>query len=196
MLEGKPQYRIQGFNSDDLKMTLTPLSQLNVSRHTIPAWKLTPNTSIVKKPLLVYHSAFSGSSASASAIESHFSKVGAVVPQWRYTMYSTSHFHTTSHEVLGISSGSAKLCFGHEDNPDRVIETVKKGDVVLVPAGTAHRLMEDIDGGFEMVGCYPKGSNWDMCYGKSGEEDKIKGIERLKWFEKDPVYGAEGPALD
>jgi len=59
----------------------------------------------------------------------------------------------------------------------------------------AHRLLDDIDGGFTMVGSYPKGKGWDMCYGKEGEEDKVNGIEALGWFERDPIYGDEGPSL-
>jgi uncharacterized protein YjlB len=98
--------------------------------------------------------------------------------------------------VLGIANGRARLCFGHEDNPDRVEEIVARGDVVVIPAGVAHRLMEDLEGGFQMVGCYPKGCGWDMNYGKEGEEENIKGIETLKWFEKDPVYGDDGPAVN
>jgi len=128
---------------------LTPLKDLKVLKHQIPAHGLTPNTSIQNKPLLIYRSAFL--SPSASHIESHLSSVGVVSPQWRYTMYSTSHFHSTSHEVLGIASGKAKLCFGHEDNPKKVEETLTKGDVIVVPAGVAHRLLEDLEGGFEMV---------------------------------------------
>lgn len=175
---------------------VTPLSQLRVSKHMIPAHGLTPNTSIMNKPLLIYHSAF-GANTSASQIESHLNSVGVVSPQWRYTMYSTSHFHSTSHEVLGISNGEARLCFGHEDNPKRVEAVVTKGDVIVVPAGVAHRLLEDLRGSFEMVGSYPIGCNWDMCYGKKGEQSKIDGIRQLKWFEgQDPVYGKQGPVLD
>lgn len=66
-------------------------------------------------------------------------------------MYSTSHFHSTSHEVLGIADGRARLCFGHEDNPEKVEEIVSKGDLVIIPAGVSHRLLHDIEGGFEMV---------------------------------------------
>ena len=110
-------------------------------------------------------------------------------------MYSTSHFHSTSHEVLAICNGEAKLCFGHEDNPERFESEVTKGDVVVVPAGVAHRLMEDLEGGFQMVGCYPPGKQWDMCYGKKGEEGKISQIKSLGWFDRDPIYGNEGPAL-
>lgn len=110
-------------------------------------------------------------------------------------MYSQSHFHSTSHEVLCVANGSAKCCFGHEDNPDRVEPTLSAGDVIIVPAGVSHRLLEDL-GGFQMVGSYPYGFNWDMCYGKPGEEDKVKAIAGLSWFEKDPIYGEKGPALD
>ena len=173
---------------------LTPLKDLKILKHQIPAHGLTPNTSIQHKPLMIYKSCFP-SSVSASQLESHFTATGVVTPQWRYTMYSTSHFHSTSHEVLGIANGRATLRFGHEDNPDGVTETLTRGDVVVVPAGVAHRLLEDLEGGFEMVGCYPKGSSWDMCYGKKGEESKIEGIRKLGWFARDPVYGDEGPVL-
>ncbi|TDZ67852.1 Uncharacterized protein CTRI78_v002635 [Colletotrichum trifolii] len=175
------------------KTALTPLSSLRVSKHFIPAHGLLPNTSIQNKPLFIYHSAFP--SASASAIESHLSSVGVVEPRWRYTMYSTSHFHSTTHELLCISNGRARLCFGGEENKGRVEPVVEKGDVVVVPAGVAHRLLEDLGGGFEMVGSYPKGRQWDMCYGKKGEEAKVEGIGELGWFAKDPVYGDDGPLL-
>lgn len=111
-------------------------------------------------------------------------------------MYSTTHFHSTAHEVLCISSGKAKLCFGGEDNPKREEVIVGKGDVVIVPAGVGHRLLEDMQGGFEMVGAYQKGQSWDMCYGNEGEEEKVKSIGDLGWFERDPIYGDEGPVLD
>ena len=35
-----------------------------------------------------------------------------------------------------------------------------------------------------------------MCYGKAGEEEKVEGINNLRWFEKDPLYGDEGPVLE
>lgn len=174
---------------------LRPLSALTVSRYQIPAHNLTPNTSIQKKPLLIYHSAFEPARASASTIESHLASVGAVTPQWRYTMYSTTHFHSNTHEVLCISNGRARLCFGGEDNEGRVEPTVGKGDVVVVPAGVGHRLLEDF-GGFEMVGSYPPGKQWDMCYGREEEEGKVKGIKGVEWFMRDPIYGEEGPCME
>lgn len=111
------------------------------------------------------------------------------------------------------------MCFGHEDNPKKVEDTVSKGDVIVVPAGVAHRLLRDIEGGFEMVrmavstrpwrkigfmhrltagiqvGCYPQGYTWDMCYGRASEESKIEKIVAVPWFTRDPVYGDDGPVL-
>lgn len=176
------------------KAPLTALKDLRVTSNQVPAFGLIPNTSNQKKPLLIYHSAFH-SSASASVIESHLSAVGVVSPQWRYTMYSQSHFHSTAHEVLCVASGKARLCFGGEENPKRVEAVLEKGDVMVVPAGVAHRLLQDLDGGFSMVGSYPTGKSWDMCYGREGEEEKVKGIRSLGWFERDPIYGDEGPSL-
>ncbi|KAF2435604.1 hypothetical protein EJ08DRAFT_604647 [Tothia fuscella] len=171
------------------------LTSLKVSSYQIPAHRLIPNTSIQNKPLLIYHSCFP-ISANAASIESHLMSQGVVKPQWRYTMYSTTHFHSTTHEVLCISQGSATLLFGGEDNPGSIEARVQKGDAVVVPAGVGHRLLHEEQGTFEMVGAYPVGSEkWDMCYGKKGEEKAVDGITKLEWFARDPIYGKEGPVL-
>jgi len=89
------------------------------------------------------------------------------------------------------------LCFGGEENEGRVEIEVVKGDVILIPAGVSHRLLEDREGGFEMVGCYPKeAKGWDMCYGEEKDREKVEKIRGLGWFDEvDPVYGSsEGPS--
>lgn len=76
---------------------------------------------------------------------------------------------------------------------------MERGDVIVVPAGVGHRLLQDETpggGGFEMVGSYPVGKEWDMCYGREGDEEKVQRIKGLGWFERDPVYGDKGPAVD
>lgn len=85
--------------------------------------------------------------------------------------------------------------FGGEENPERVEVRAEAGDVIVVPAGVGHRLLEDSTGNFQMVGAYSPGKQWDMCYGKQGDEDKSKAISTLTWFQRDPLYGDEGPAL-
>ncbi|KAI0821349.1 RmlC-like cupin domain-containing protein [Irpex lacteus] len=176
--------------------SLEPLTSLRITRHSIPRHARIPNTSIQNRPLLIYHGAFP-SDATAAQIESHIRAIGVCEPQWRYSMYKTSHFHSTTHELLVISSGSATLLFGGETNSGKIEETVKKGDVIVVPAGVAHRLMkaegEDI---FEVVGSYPVGAkSWDMCYGREDEDGVEERIRGLGWFERDSVYGQDGPVL-
>lgn len=98
-----------------------------------------------------------------------------------------------------VTSGRARLLFGGESNPDSLTTEVGVGDVMILPAGVAHRLLEDlVDGVFEMVGSYPKGcDNWDMCYGQESERDKVEAnITQLPWFERDPIFGQKGPVLD
>lgn len=182
---------------------ITPLDSLSVTRRQIPSHgKTIPNTSIQGHPLTIYHSAFVLNDEhrlqiDPSSIERHLISTGVVLPQWRYTMYPTSHFHSTTHEVLCVFSGRARLCFGGETNTERYEPIVKAGDVIIVPAGVSHRLLEDLDGDFQMVGSYPVGSkSWDMCYGEESDISKIGGIEGIKWFHKDPVYGNNGPATE
>lgn len=110
-------------------------------------------------------------------------------------MYSTSHFHSTTHEVLCVFSGHARLLFGGEQNPGKVEAEVRAGDAIVVPAGVAHRLLADLDGEFQMVGSYPKGCSWDMCYGKEGEEGMLEKVKNVEWLAKDPLYGDDGPVL-
>src|SRR5215469_660409 len=55
---------------------------------------------------------------------------------WRDGVYSFLHFHTRTHEVLGIARGNACVRFGGKRGQNI---TVKAGDVVVLPAGTGHR---------------------------------------------------------
>ena len=173
-------------------LTLTSLASLNVSQHHIPFFQHIPNSSAY--PLLHYRGAYPPST-SASAVEAHLAALGAALPQWRYTMYRKCHFHSTAHEVLCVVQGQATLCFGGGENPARVELAARAGDVLIVPAGVAHHLLEEGKEGFEMVGSYPPGQQWDMCYGEDGEEQKVKGIEGVKWFDRDPLYGEKGPTV-
>ncbi|WVW80520.1 hypothetical protein I302_102505 [Kwoniella bestiolae CBS 10118] len=178
-------------------LTPNPLSTLKISKYHIPAYQNFPNTSLRPYPLMIYHSAYP-SSLSASTVEQHLSSVGVVQPAWRYTMYKQHHYHSTVDEVLVVVNGAAKLCFGGSvSNPDKVEAEVSKGDVMVVPAGVGHALIED-KGSFEMVGCYPEGSgNWDMCTGEDGEKDKNrKTIRELGWLKGDPMYRDQGPVVD
>ncbi|KAH3911574.1 hypothetical protein HBI56_163010 [Parastagonospora nodorum] len=176
-------------------LTLTPLNSLRLSTHFIPTHSLLPNTTPHSHPLYIYHAAFSPTT-SPSTLESHLAQHG-LTPQWRYTMYTTTHYHSTTHEILCVFSGRARLLFGGDSNPGRVEAEVGAGDAIVVPAGVGHRLVEDlgVGGGFEMVGAYPEGCYWDMCYGKEGEEEKARRVGGVEWLKVDPLYGEDGPVV-
>lgn len=183
-------------------LKVTDLNALRTSTHHIPAHGHIPNTSLAPHPLLIYHTAFAREPIpNPSTIEAHLRRISVVQPRWRYTMYSQSHLHSSTHELLVVFRGAARLLFGGDGNPGAVTYEAKMGDAILVPAGVAHRLLEDLDEGgkFGMIGSYPVGRNWDICYGdgREGEdaEDIQEKIEVQEWFTKDPIYGNVGPAV-
>jgi hypothetical protein len=83
---------------------LTPLKELKVTKHQIPAHGLTPNTSIQNKPLLLYRDAFKANT-SASQIEEHLSKVGVVDPAWRYTVSHSYLSHCETRKTAFLTIG-------------------------------------------------------------------------------------------
>lgn len=155
-----------------------------------------PNCSIQNLPVLIYKAAFSANGSAselASKIEQTFEKNG-FPPQWRFGLYEYPHYHSTSHEILGVFKGSARVRLGGSKG---VEEDVSAGDVMVIPAGVAHESVQS-KGGFEMVGAYPAGYNWDMNYGKSQQEkEKAEAnIRKVAVPSADPVYGSKGPVLD
>ncbi|MBO0695582.1 MAG: cupin domain-containing protein [Verrucomicrobia bacterium] len=141
-------------------------------------------------PLLFYRQAIATDAKdSASIFEECFAE-NDWTNSWRDGIYSFPHYHSTSHEVLGVYSGAATVRLGgkHGKNVD-----VRAGDVIVIPAGVAH---QNIDAGanFGVVGAYPEGREWDLLRGLPGERPKADhNIAGLPVPENDPVYGARGP---
>jgi len=112
---------------------------------------------------------------------------------WRNGIYSYHHYHSTAHEVLGVYSGRCKVQLG---GPEGEVLDIEKGDVVLIPAGVAHKNLGS-SSGFRVVGAYPDGQTWDMNYGKEGERPATDlNITRVGLPGKDPVFGDRGPVKD
>ena len=127
----------------------------------------------------------------ASLIEDtfHRNKWGS---SWRNGIYSIHHYHSTAHEVLGVYSGAADVQFGGEQG---VSYQVSVGDVIVIPAGVAHKCLKASED-FCVVGAYPPKQVYDMCYGSEGERPQTdRNITRLPDPETDPVYGNDGPLL-
>jgi uncharacterized protein YjlB len=109
---------------------------------------------------------------------------------WRDSIYDWLHFHTGTHEVLGVARGHARVQFGGRNG--RPI-ALKAGDVVVLPAGTGHRgLRKSKD--LLVVGAYPQGGEYDEP--KPDEVDPEaarRSIAKVRPPARDPVYGEHGP---
>ena len=144
-------------------------------------------------PLTIYKNAIDVSSGdAANKVEKVFTD-NNWGNSWRNGIFSYHHYHSTAHEVLGIYQGSAKVQLG---GPEGIILDVEPGDVIIIPAGVAHKNLGSSND-FACVGAYPPGQSYDMNYGKEGERPEAdKNITKVPNPETDPVFGKESPFLD
>ena len=143
-------------------------------------------------PVLVYRAAIAPEDCTPEALEALFDGHGWP-SQWRSGVFDYHHYHSTAHECLGIATGSARLRLGGPDGRDF---DVSAGDVLVLPAGTAHqRLSNSAD--FLVVGAYPPGQSFDILRGESGERPASdERISQVKLPTTDPVGGQGGPLLE
>ena len=147
-----------------------------------------PNSSL---PVLLYRRAL-GADAGAAAHEELFAGNGWL-GAWRNGIYPFHHFHSTSHEVLGIASGTANVVLG---GPQGSPLELTAGDVVVLPAGTGH-CNAGSEPGLLVVGAYPNGMRWDLRRGDPAEHDEaLANIARVPIPAADPVAGREGPLAE
>lgn len=137
-------------------------------------------------PLLIYPGAFLPFGADPAAeVEARFNANGWPAA-WRDGLYKLHHYHSDAHEALGVYRGTAKAQFGGPEGP--VIE-LRAGDAAVLPAGTAHRLVE-ASRDFAVVGAYPPGQQPDLCYGRPGERPAAdERIAKIPVPDQDPVAG-------
>jgi uncharacterized protein YjlB len=112
---------------------------------------------------------------------------------WVNGVFAYHHYHSNSHEVLGVMSGSAALQIGGEQGEEI---NVVAGDVIVLPAGTGHkRLASSAD--FKVAGAYPNGMDYNLKTGKDGERPGVlEDIRNVPIPDKDPVYGVTGPLIE
>lgn len=106
-------------------------------------------------PLILYRAAFAP--GDTERIENLFAANGWS-NAWVNGIYPFHHYHATTHEVLGIAAGSARVQFGGPSGP---IVEVAAGDAVMIPAGVGHCRLSNATG-LVVVGAYPGGSDWDL----------------------------------
>ncbi len=120
--------------------------------------------------------------------ETTFSKNGWT-NNWRDIILPYEHFHSTTHEVLGVGKGSVTLRVGGQKGTQL---TLHAGDVVILPAGVGHCALAGM-GDYEIVGGYPEGRSWDLRIGDEADHDEmLMRIKRLPIPVTDPIHGQAG----
>jgi uncharacterized protein YjlB len=146
-------------------------------------------------PMLLYRGAVDVAAAHdpESAIEQIFMANGWGHSMWRNGILPYTHFHSTTHEVLGFARGAARVRFGgaHGEEID-----VKAGDVAVLPAGTGHQRISSSED-LRVIGGYPAQGRYDFCRGGGGREyeQALQSIPRVPLPDGDPLYGADGPLM-
>ncbi|SDW90052.1 cupin domain-containing protein [Paenibacillus sp. PDC88] len=109
---------------------------------------------------------------------------------WTGGVFPYHHYHSNTHEVLGVISGSVKLQLGGEQG---IVVTAAAGDVIVLPAGTGHKRIE-ASSDFQVVGGYPDAIEYDTYTGEAGERPKVlQDIKQVPLPDQDPVFGKSGP---
>jgi uncharacterized protein YjlB len=110
---------------------------------------------------------------------------------WRDGMYDFLHFHTRTHEVLGIARGAVRAEFGGAKGQKL---DLKAGDVVILPAGTGHRRLR-VSKDLLIVGAYPanNGKYDEPKPGDVSHQEARASVARVRVPRADPVYGKDGP---
>jgi len=151
----------------------------------------TPNSRL---PLVVYRGAvvLDDDFDPAAVFEDLFAAHGWD-DSWRDGMYDFLHFHTRTHEVLGVARGRVRAQFGGTHG--KAVE-LKAGDVVILPAGTGRkRLSASRD--LLIVGAYPATGSYDEPKPKDVDHAKaVAAIARVRPPAQDPVYGKRGPLVE
>ncbi len=103
---------------------------------------------------------------------------------WDAGIFEYHHYHSITHEVLGIYKGQTTLLLG---GPSGQKIFVQKGDVLIIPAGVAHKNLGR-ENAVGVVGAYPHGHAYDMNYGKAGERSATdENISRVPIPSRDPI---------
>ena len=143
-------------------------------------------------PLVIYKEAFEPDELLADEMEEAFAK-NNWTNSWRNGIYPYHHYHSTSHEVLGVYKGSAELQLGGDNG--KAIK-VQPGDVIIIPAGTGHKKISASDD-FAVIGAYPDGRDYDLLTGDEGERPRAdERIAQVPFPDNDPVQGSKGGIME
>lgn len=155
--------------------------------HIHQSSKGVPNSPL---PLLIYRGVIDPDTKDlATRLEQHFAAHGWP-PHWRSSVYPFTHFHTTTHEAVGIYAGSAELQLGGDNGQ---VYRVNICDVILIPAGVGHKCVSATED-FMLVGAYPPNHSPDLCRDEPEKlSERREAIKQVHLPQSDPVLaGSEG----
>lgn len=145
-----------------------------------------------KYPVIIYHGILEESGEHAALfLENRFAENGWS-NSFRWRVYDYHHYHSNTHEVLGVYAGTAELQLG---GPGGEKLQVKPGEVIILPAGTGHiSLQHSLD--FAVVGAYPDGKEPDLIRLEDPRPDNVQQtVDSIPVPGLDPVYGSAPDAL-
>ncbi len=141
-------------------------------------------------PLLIYRSVLDAESISGARDFFALFKSRNWGNAWQNGVFPYHHFHSNTHEVLGVFSGRASVGFGGEEGVEKEIG---RGDVVVIPAGVGHKALSASED-FGVVGAYPEERSPDLLSGETPVQLSLAhAISLVPIPEQDPVYGKDGP---
>ncbi|QSR88555.1 hypothetical protein IT6_09345 [Methylacidiphilum caldifontis] len=154
----------------------------------IPSHGGFPNSHL---PVLLYQAVIKNLEGNPSLVEELFYSNDWKGP-WVNGIYSFDHFHSTTHEVLAVIDGHAKVRLG---GPIGKTIEIGVGDVVILPAGFSHARMWS-NQSFTVVGAYPEGRSWDLRRGDPKELPIVlSNLQQVPLPKADPIYGLNGPLV-
>jgi uncharacterized protein YjlB len=143
-------------------------------------------------PILYYRQAIHLPALFPALAIKKFFKQNNWTNNWKYGIYTYHHYHSTSHEVLGVCKGEALLQLGGEKG---ITLFVEKGDVLIIPAGVAHMNLGEEDD-VVCIGGYPDGRDYDIKRGRNNERPLADdNIAKVPLPKTDPVFGKKGGLL-
>jgi uncharacterized protein YjlB len=138
-------------------------------------------------PVLIYHGI--DAAHDAGRCEELLASNGWL-PDWRDGIFSFHHFHSITHEALGIVGGTATVMLG---GPSGQSFEIGQGDILVLPAGTGHRNLGSSPD-LLVIGAYPNGMPWDLRRGDPAEHDEaLANIRAVPVPDADPVEGSDSP---
>lgn len=160
----------------------------NVVHFVLKRNKNFPNSEL---PVLIYQKALNlpvQKTKAAEIIQKIFAR-NDWSNSWRNSIYDFHHYHSITHECMGIGEGSATIIMG---GPGGRRVNLSQGDVIIIPAGVAHKCLK-FSQNFLCVGAYPQGKEFDIKTGTDIEfSQAVENIKKLSIPKDDPVFGQHG----